>query len=206
MSRFCPSCGTEIEQEARFCPTCGHALEEGGGEREERPAASKVRPPAAHPDSPTAPSPRASAQAGTDGAPRGKPASPEPSGPQIEIPVSWPVTLSGWLIGVGSALAALGLLIGFFGPPSNPIDAILLLAFMAVVAVVFFATVVPEIPHLPVAISALAFMGFGVGVDRIGFGAAGWGELLLFLGAGAASIGAIVAATGQDQPLGGPRT
>ena len=117
--------------------------------------------------------------------------------------MTWPTTLSGWLIGIGVALAALGLLIGFVDRAFNPIDVLLLPALLIVAATVFFSTTLPKLPHLTLATLAVALVAFGVGLDRIGFGGAGMGELLLFLGAAAAAIGAIVLEVGHDQPLGG---
>lgn len=114
-----------------------------------------------------------------------------------------PLTLSAWLIGGGAALAALGVIIGLFDGFLNPVDLILLLALIGIAATVFFSANVPNIANLRLITLAIVLVGFGVGLDRIGFGGAGIGELLLFLGTAAAAIGAILLELGRDQPLGG---
>ena len=194
MTRFCPSCGTELDEGVLFCPTCGRAV---GDETGAKPG----------PDTPTAPAHKVRGGRSTDAPPAPAPgASAAPDWPRVTIPVTWPTTLTGWLIGAGSALAALGLLIGLFDTIFNPIDVLLLPAFAAVAATVFFVTKIPAIPYLATATLAVSLVGFGVGVDRIGFGVAGLGELLLFLGSAAAAIGGILLEVGQDVPVGGPRT
>jgi hypothetical protein len=128
-----------------------------------------------------------------------------PRQPSVNMPVTWPVMLSGWLIGGGAVLAALGTVVGLFGGPINPIDLLLVLLLLGVAVTVFFSGVVPDIPNLRLVTLAVVLVAFGIGLDRIGFGRAGVGELLLFLGAAAAAIGAILLELGRDQPLGGPR-
>jgi len=117
-----------------------------------------------------------------------------------------PVTLSAWLIGGGAAIAAVGVLIGLFGGFPNPIDLILLLMLIGIAATVFLSANVPAIPNLRLITLAVVLIGFGMALDRIGFGVAGIGELLLFLGTAAAAIGAILLELGRDQPLGGPQS
>lgn len=205
MTRFCPSCGTEVDESALFCPSCGQPIVATG---EAEPASAPASPQPHASAAQTEAHPRAAASEGT-----GRPApaaQPPPSGvpppSQLNVPVTWPATLSGWLIGVGVAVAALGALIGFFDPFFNPIDVLLLPAFLAIAATVFFAASVPKVPHLALVTMAVALIGFGAGVDRIGFGGAGLGDLLLFLGTAAATIGALVLELGHDQPLGGRGT
>jgi len=128
-----------------------------------------------------------------------------PRQPTVNVPVTWPVMLSGWLIGGGAVLAAIGTVVGLFGGPINPIDLLLVLLLLGIAVTVFFSGSVPDIPHLRLATLGVVLVAFGIGLDRIGFGLAGVGELLLFLGAAAAAIGAILLELGRDQPLGGPR-
>jgi hypothetical protein len=116
-----------------------------------------------------------------------------------------PVTLSGWLIGVGAALGALGAVIGLFRGFVNPVDFVVVLALIAIALSVFAASTLPAFAHLRLATLAVAFIGFGMALDRIGFGRAGAGDLLFFLGTAAVGIGAILVELGQDQPVGGPR-
>ena len=122
----------------------------------------------------------------------------------MNVPVTMPVTLSAWLVGIGSVLAALGLVIGLFDAVLNPIELILLIALLAIAATVFFSANLPDIANLPLITLVVVLIGFGIALDRLSFGAAGVGELLLFLGTAAAAIGVILLETGHDQPLGGP--
>lgn len=132
------------------------------------------------------------------------PASREPAGPAVDLPLTMPVTLSAWLIGGGAALAAVGALIGLFDGLGTAIDVVLLIALVAVAASVFLSERMPHVPQLRLITLAVALVAFGVALDRLGFGRAGAGDLLLFLGTAAAAIGAILLETGRDQPLGGP--
>ena len=138
------------------------------------------------------------------------PAGPAPSAPPPDrpapaepaLPVTMPVTLSAWLIGIGAAVGALGAIVGLFGA-LGAIDLLLLLALAGIAITVFFSASVPEIPNLRLATLAVVLVGFGVALDRIFIGAANAGTLLLLLGTAAASIGAIILELGRDQPLGG---
>lgn len=125
--------------------------------------------------------------------------------PQIDLPITTPVTLSGWLIGIGSALAVLGLIVILVVSVINVIDLLLLLALLGVAATVFFSAQLPAVPHLRLMTLVIALIAFGVALDRIGFRGGGAGELLLFMGSAAAGIGAIILELGHDQPLGGPQ-
>lgn len=203
MIRFCPNCGTELDDNALFCPSCGQPIERdaddapvGGPEREpegEPLAAGRTAP--ARPHDP--------GRADEHHEPRSRAPKPE-ARPSLNVPVTWPVMLSGWLVGGGSAMAALGAAIALFPPIFNAVDLLLLIGFALVAATVFFATTLPTFAQARIGVLAVALIGFGVALDRIGFGIAGLGELLLFLGAGAASIGALLPEIGADQPLGGP--
>ena len=225
MARFCPNCGTEVEDQAVFCPTCGQpidqatetevpaapawpeqpveevapreAVDERSPTRFEEPTRIDEPPrPAEGAATPPPPPPSAAAPI--------PPAADRPATPPVNVPITMPVTLSAWLIGGGAALAALGVVIGLFGGFLNPIDLLLLVALIGIAATVFLSANVPHIPHLRLMTLAVVLVGFGVALDRIGFGAAGVGELLLFLGAAAAAIGAIILELGRDQPMGGP--
>ena len=257
MARFCPNCGTEVDEGAVFCPTCGQPIDQDvetqmpaapawpepdpparkadpepgppiAAAREtddrdagwERPAEPPLRegyvpteiagdePDRAEPafveptrveprpEFPRPPEPRA------DGA---QPAS-DPARPAVDLPITMPVTLSAWLIGIGAALGAVGALIGLFDGFGSAIDLLALLALLAVAATVFFSAVLPAIPHLRFVTLAIVLVAFGVALDRLGFGRAGAGDLLLFLGSAAAVIGAVLLELGHDQPLSGPQS
>jgi hypothetical protein len=238
MTRFCPNCGTEVDDTAVFCPTCGQAIDqaaearippapawpdppqpESQSERQPHGAAepfestqparwtdddvvpARVEDPTRVEQAPPPPPPPA-----VTAAPPPQPQAPERrQSPQMNVPVTWPVTLSAWLIGVGAAVAAVGVVIGLFRGVINPIDLLLILLLLAIAVTVFFSTNVPAIPHLRLATMVVVLIGLGIAIDRIGFGAAGIGELLLFLGAAAAAIGCILVELGRDQPLGGAR-
>jgi hypothetical protein len=229
MARFCGNCGTEVDETAVFCPTCGQPIDLAS--ETEIPAApawpdapQEAGPPRVEPAAP----PRWVAPTDDDVArvedptrveaappprpvprhvpPPALPTAPEPPRqPALNVPVTWPVTMSGWLIGGGAGVAALGTVIGLFGRAINPIDLLLVLLLLGIAVTVFFSGSIPHIPHLRLATLAVVLVAFGIGLDRIGFGFAGVGELLLFLGAAAAVIGAILLELGRDQPLGGPR-
>ena len=123
----------------------------------------------------------------------------------MDLPLTMPVTLSGWLIGIGSVLAVLGLIVILVATVLNVIDLLLLLALAAVAASVFLSARLPAVPHLRLATLVVVLIAFGVALDRVGLRGGGVGELLLFLGAAAAAIGAVILELGQDQPLGGPQ-
>ena len=290
MSRFCASCGTEVDDTAIFCPTCGQPidqevesaippapawpdpsesaparpdpageptrpLEPAWGEPAndppsqaawDEPAAPPPPPPAARPEPPQirpvserrySPEPAATAGpahepeppgAGTwpdpgpaaaaePAAPIGPGSSPSPqaaapppptegvprSSPLDSVPVTSPVTLSGWLIGIGAALAAVGALIALFDGVRTVVDLLVLVAMAAVAISVFFASALPAFGHLRLATLAIVLVAFGAATDRILAGVGNAGELLLFMGAAAAVIGAVLLETGRDQPLGG---
>jgi hypothetical protein len=123
----------------------------------------------------------------------------------MNVPLTLPVTLSAWLIGVGAVLGAIGALIAMFGGSINPIDVLLVLLLVGIAVTIFFKSSVPAVPHLQLATLAVMLVGFGLALDRIGFGLAGVGELLLFLGTAAGGMGCLLLELGRDQPLGGPR-
>ena len=229
MSRYCASCGTEVDDTAVFCPTCGQPIDQNA--ETEMPAAP------AWPDSPDTARDAAEPQpverdevaaSGWEPTPaeeptrveeRVPPPAPTPharrpparapdarrAAAPIDLPLTMPVTMSAWLIGIGSALAALGVLISLFDGFLNPIELILLIALIGIAATVFASASIPAIPHLRLATLAVVLIGFGIALDRLGFGGAGIGELLLFLGTAAAAIGAIILELGRDQPMGAPR-
>jgi zinc ribbon protein len=232
MTRYCPNCGTEVDETAVFCPTCGQPIDQAM-ETEMPAAPAWPEPPrAAEPPESQSPTPQpvepdaarwSDEPAPTDvpAAPRDEPparaeapaATPPPAipapadpaagqGPAANLPVTVPLTLSAWLIGGGAALGALGALIGLFDGFVSPVELVLLVALLGIAATVFFSSSLPEIPQLRLATLAIALVGFGVALDRLGFGGSGIAELLLFLGTAAAAIGAIMLELGRDQPMG----
>ena len=203
MIHYCPNCGTEVDETAAFCPTCGQPLDEVREAGGAAPAASAAPAdePAASAAAPVEPTRAYRAEA--------PPASAQPVGPQtsslprVELPITWPVMLSGWLIGIGALVATLGLIVIFFSY-LNPIDLVLLVLLILVAATVFLSASLPAVPHQRLAIMAVALVGLGVALDRIGFGSAGLGALLLFLGTAGVSAGALLAEIGRDRPMATP--
>lgn len=124
--------------------------------------------------------------------------------PPINLPFTWPVTLSGWLVGAGAFIGALALFVDFrlF---SNPITIVLLVLLLAVAATVFLASSIPAIAYLQLMVMATIFIGLGVALDRIGFGSVvGVGSAILLLAMIAAATGVVIAETGRDRPWAGP--
>jgi hypothetical protein len=224
MTRFCASCGTEVDESAVFCPTCGQPIDEAD-ERAIPPAPAwpdaapeeAARPPPAQPvaarDGPT----RVEERPARPAPPKARrsarstpPSSPVPPDEHARddrsapnLPITMPVTLSAWLIGVGSAVAAVGVIISLFGRPIDVIDLLLVLALAVIAITVFFAASLPAIANLRLVTLVIVLIAFGMALDRIGLGRSGVGELLLFLGTAAAAIGAVLLELGRDQPLGG---
>ena len=133
MTRFCPSCGTEVDETALFCPTCGQAID--AVTQNEAPA---VAPAAAWPE------PGSDAVYARPEATEPPPAPPSPVVPAVEasphrvvppgsrqreisVLLTLPRVVSGWLVGVGVAMAAVGVLVSLFSLPFNVIDILLLL-------------------------------------------------------------------------------
>jgi zinc-ribbon domain len=223
--RYCPNCGTEVDETAVFCPTCGQPVDQAA--ETEMPAApawpdasdpSDEAPAAAVSRAGTPPPERGAAATGADRTehrpqtpPPGAPpppasASAASAGPSVNVPLTMPVTLSGWLIGVGALIGGLGIVVGLIDDGFlNVIDLVLLLALIAISVAIFFSASLARFPNLRLATLVVALIGFGVALDRIGFSGAGVGELLLFLGTAAAAIGGIILELGRDQPLGPSR-
>ena len=149
------------------------------------------------------------------GGPGARPApaqAPQPAPPDatrrettpVNLPFTWPVTLSGWLVGGGAFIGALALFVDFrlF---SNPITIVLLMLLLGVAATVFLASSIPAIAYLQLMVMATVFIGLGVALDRIGFGSiVGIGSAILLLAMIAAATGVVIAETGRDRPWAGP--
>lgn len=167
-------------------------------ERQSQPTRDEVdaapSPPPMPPPTPTRPTSPAVPPAEPGG---GTSATPLPN-----VPVTAPVTLSGWLIGGGATIAAIGALVSLFDGNRAVVDLLVLLAMAAVAISIFFASSLPALSNLRLATFALVLVAFGAATDRILAGIGGVGELLLFLGAAAAVIGALLLELGRDQPLG----
>lgn len=227
---FCPTCGQPIDEGERQMPAAPawpdpedeDEDEDEAPRREERQgepepdARSKPASPAPN-DAPTRiesrpplePEREPEDRAPEERRPAARASTPEArrrsAGPQIDLPITPPVTVSGWLIGVGAGVAAIGLIIILVVSTLNAIDLLLLVALLAVTATVFVSARLPAVPHLRLVTLIVALITFGVALDRVGFRGGGVGELLLFMGSAAAAIGAVLLELGHDQPLGGPQ-
>ena len=222
--RFCPSCGTEVEADARFCPSCGTTLalegdDEPQAEAQLPPApawpAGETTPdsnppatdeptltdaPDAEPGAAPAQATHGQASAESSAAPPAAPPPPaaEPVAPvnrSPDIPVTWPSTVAGWLIGSGSLLGAI-FLIATLG---NVVSLLLFVALLGVAATVFVADRLPEIPHLRLLVLVTTMIGLGVGLARAGFTVNGVDTLFL-LAMLAAGGGALLIELDRDRP------
>jgi hypothetical protein len=236
---FCPSCGTEVDEDARFCPTCGRTLmldedaqpeaaplpgeaaplagepaatmpwaaEPAAGGEEPQPEPEQET--AAIPDAPDWPQPLEEAEP-TRTAEEPPPPAPGPAtsagtgpqGPTVDLPVTWPVTLSGWLIGAGSLAAALTLLVRL----GNPLNLLIFLALLAIAASVFLADRLPTIPNQRLAILVVLMVSLGVALERAAFRIQGV-ESVFLIAMILAAGGALLLELGRDRPvppLGGP--
>lgn len=212
MTRFCPNCGTEVDETAVFCPTCGQPVDQAM-ETEMPPAPAWPEPAhAVEPEGPPPPKPEAEVPVAAErAAPPPPPPAPRVGPPPAAaaappggtpIQATLPLTLSGWLIGIGAALAAIGALISLFDGVRTVVDLLVLVAMGGVAVSVFFESSMPAFGHTRLATLAIVFVALGAGTDRIMAGVGGAGELLLFIGAAAAVIGAVILEIGRDQPMG----
>jgi hypothetical protein len=104
--------------------------------------------------------------------------------------------LSGWLIGGGSALAALALLVRL----GNPLNLLLFVALLAIAATVFLADRLPAIPHLRLATFAVLLVGLGVALERAAFRVDAVDTIFLVMMI-IAVVGALLVELGRDRPM-----
>jgi hypothetical protein len=211
-ARFCPSCGTTLALEGEDEPRADAQLPPAPAWPAEQAAPPEPEP--AVPDEPTLtdapgaePEPRA--QPTQDGAVQGPPpaAVPPPAAAEAvaspvapvnrssEIPVTWPSTVAGWLIGAGSLLGAIFLIATL----ANIVSLILFVALLGVAATVFIADRLPEIPNLRLLVLVTTMIGLGVGLARAGFTVNGVDTLFL-LAMLAAGGGALLIELDRDRP------
>ena len=214
-ARFCPSCGTTLALEGE---------DESANARQPLPpapawpAAPEPAPDSPHPDEPTltdapaeeparapdpAPSPRVDTSAAPPSAPAAPPPAPAAAAAQTvvpvtrskDIPVTWPTTVAGWLIGVGSLLGAM-FLIATLG---NVVSLLMFVALLGIAATIFAADYLPDIPQLRLLVLVTTMIGLGVGLARAGFTVAGVDTLFL-LAMLAAAGGALLIEVDRDRP------
>ncbi|HKO32746.1 MAG TPA: zinc ribbon domain-containing protein [Candidatus Limnocylindria bacterium] len=221
---FCPSCGTEVESDARFCPSCGTtlALEDGPPTGADAPLPPAPAWPSD--DVMTSPEPTAADEPTLTAAPPAQPAvEPEPADVALagasapppppaaaaapgaksattnsrssDVPITWPTTVAGWLIGAGSLLGAIFLISNL----GNVVSLLLFVALLGVAASVFLAEHMPDIPRLRVLVLVTTMIGLGVALARAGFTVAGVDTLFL-LAMLAAGGGALLIEFDRDRP------
>jgi hypothetical protein len=122
-------------------------------------------------------------------------------GEQVELPFTWPTMLSGWLIGIGSLVAALSLLLDF-RTFANPVTLIVFLLLLAVSASVFLASNIPDFANRRMWVLVVVVAAFGIGLWRVGLGA-NFAGVVFFLATLAAAGGAVMLELGRDRPMGG---
>lgn len=138
--------------------------------------------------------------------PRMEPAQPVPPSPPegagIDMPFSWPTTLSGWLIGIGSAVGALALIPNF----GNVVSLLLFLGLAGVAAAIFLPDRLPRIARLRMWILVVTMVGLGVALDRAGIGFIQRGtDSVLLIAMLAAAGGALLIELDRDRPMPPPQ-
>lgn len=169
---------TEPEEPERVEPEWA----EQAFERQPEPAAQAPPPPSASGLPPPPPAQPAAA--------------PPPTRSEPDLPFTWPVMLSGWLIGAGSGLAALTLLPVL----GNPLNLLLFVALLAIAASIFLADRVPTIPHQRLATFSVVLVALGIALERAAFRVSGIDTIFLVTVV-AAAAGALLLELGRDRPV-----
>jgi hypothetical protein len=142
------------------------------------------------------------------------PIPPRPGALRPEGIIRPPTTLSGWLIGGGAFVAIVGMLLpwvvagtytGSWGLASG-INLLFTLVVLAVLAVVFLPHLVPDPPERNLVLLAIALIGVGIGLDRLGLPLTGSGAMIFLIGMLACAAGAFLAQLGLDRAVGGQIT
>lgn len=154
----------------------------------ESPASESPPPGAPPPPSSESPPPAAQPPPPSDPA-----ATPTRSMP--DLPITWPTTMAGWLIGAGSLLGAIFLVASL----GNVISLLLFLALLGIAATIFLSDRVPVIPRLRLAVLVITMIGLGVALARAGFTVRGLDTLFL-LAMIAAAGGALLIELERDRP------
>lgn len=172
-----------MDDDARFCPVCGRKIDPPDApvqdSVEPEPPAEAAVPP------PVAPEP-----------PAAEPESPPPPEHGLDLPFTLPTMLSGWLIGGGSLLAALGV------APSlgSALGVILFVSLLWLAASVFLPDRLPEVPRERLVVLAVAFIGLGMALDRTGFDPRGW-ETTFLIGMLSVAGGVLLIELDRDRPV-----
>jgi hypothetical protein len=122
-----------------------------------------------------------------------------------------PTTLSGWLIGGGALVAVVGMLLpwvvsgtytGSWGLASG-INLLFTLVLLALLVLIFLPHLVPDLPEGKLVLLAIALIGVGMGLDRLGLPLTGSGAMVFLIGMLACAAGAFLAQLGLDRAVGG---
>jgi hypothetical protein len=139
-------------------------------------------------------------------------AAPRPDALRPEGIVRPPETLAGWLIGIGALVGVVAMLLpwvvagtytGSWGLASG-INLLFTIVLIAVLVAVFLPHVVPAIPQRNLILLAIALIGVGLGLDRLGLPLTGTGAMIFLIGMLSGATGAFLAQLGMDRPVGGP--
>ncbi|HET9539613.1 MAG TPA: zinc-ribbon domain-containing protein [Candidatus Limnocylindria bacterium] len=157
------------------------------------PENADVAPSEASAPSPASPPPASPPPPATAAAPAAQTVAPVTR--SSDIPLTWPTTVAGWLIGAGSLLGAI-FLIATLG---NVVSLLLFVPLLGIAASVFVADHMPEIPRLRLLVLVTTMIGLGVALARAGFTVAGVDTLFL-LAMLAAGGGALLIEFDRDRP------
>lgn len=144
---------------------------------------------------PAAAAPPLEARAATPPPPPPAPGTPPTTGAP-DMPFTWPTTLSGWLIGGGSAFAALSLLPRL----GNPLDLVLFVALLAISASIFVADRIPRVERQRLIVLLVLVLGLGVALERAAFTFRGIHTIFLIAMILAAG-GALLIELDRDRPV-----
>ena len=114
----------------------------------------------------------------------------------LDLPITWPTMLSGWLIGGGAVVGALALIPRL----GSVVSLLLFLALVGVAATVFLADRVPDVPRQRLAILAVSMVGLGIGLEGAGFSFQGAATVFLVAMLAAAG-GALLIELDRDRPM-----
>jgi hypothetical protein len=136
----------------------------------------------------------------------------DPFGPPGVVTI--PETLAGWLVGGGSALAFIALLLPWrtggsyiagWGLASG-VNVVVALLLLGALMVTFVERVVPAVPHRELAFAAFGMLGLGIGLDRLAMPLTGVGATLFLIGMLAVAFGGFAVLLGFDRVVGGARS
>ena len=139
------------------------------------------------------------------------PIPPRPGALRPEGIIRLPTTLSGWLIGGGALVGVIGMLLpwvvsgtytGGWGLASG-INLLFTLVLLAVLVLVFLPHLVPDLPQRKLVLLAIALIGVGMGLDRLGLPLTGSGAMIFLIGMLASATGGFLSQLGLDRAVGG---